>query len=744
MVPRPPRATEPVTETVAVTGAGGYLGSRLLADAGASGSCDACVRKRGAVPAGRPSRSRSTCCPTAPSSLSAPRRRRPRSCTSPGTTRSWPPRSPTARSARRWSPRATSPKRPRGRRPADRLRLDRPRLRRRLVAGAAVDETSRPQPAVVVRDRPPGLPSTWSARPPPPASTSSCSASPTPSARPCDPAVDRWTPRRHRPLPPGGRRPASCVLRSAGHAVARLRRPSTTSAGSSSPPRPATGLPAGHLQPGVRAADDRAEPGRARAGPVRGRTPARGPPLVRPGPRRPDRRALPHRRRAPGRRSGFRRHTDRRRDRRADRLLPRHQRSEARDDEIDGLSGHARCAASPTSGARCSTCSARTATASSASARSTSRTVYPGAVKAWHLHREMTLNYAVPVGMVKLVCYDDRPDSPTQGQPRRAPHRRAQLRPRHDPAAGVERLQGRGHRARAGRQLLHHPAPPGRDRAPGPVQQRRSPTTGRCGMGEPVAEGGLRPHASTVVIDAEPDARRAWLSRPRGATARCSRCWPARTSRPATSGPRSACCGRSRCRCSRAWSWRSCSPRSSGSQGSEHYGAYVLAGMVAFSYFAVDADGRGHVDRRRRRPHRQGVVPAGPARRSCRAPPTSSAWRSRWSVLIVALPFLGVDVGPRLAAARPGRRAAASRSPPRCRSCVAALHVYFRDVKFLVQAALLVWIYVTPILYPKDAARRPRAVARPQPDDRDRAALPAGHGRGASRRWRRPVAIAVA
>src|SRR3546814_14018242 len=27
----------------------------------------------------------------------------------------------------------------------------------------------------------------------------------------------------------------------------------------------------------------------------------------------------------------------------------------------------------------------------------------------------MTLNYAVPVGMVKLVCYDDRADSPTKG-----------------------------------------------------------------------------------------------------------------------------------------------------------------------------------------------------------------------------------------------------------------------------------------------------------------------------------------
>ncbi len=41
--------------------------------------------------------------------------------------------------------------------------------------------------------------------------------------------------------------------------------------------------------------------------------------------------------------------------------------------------------------------------------------VYPGAIKAWHLHKRMTLNYAVPAGMVKLACYDDRPDSPTRG-----------------------------------------------------------------------------------------------------------------------------------------------------------------------------------------------------------------------------------------------------------------------------------------------------------------------------------------
>lgn len=42
--------------------------------------------------------------------------------------------------------------------------------------------------------------------------------------------------------------------------------------------------------------------------------------------------------------------------------------------------------------------------------------VYPGAIKAWHLHREMTLNYSVPVGRIKLVLYDDRDNSSTRGE----------------------------------------------------------------------------------------------------------------------------------------------------------------------------------------------------------------------------------------------------------------------------------------------------------------------------------------
>ena len=41
--------------------------------------------------------------------------------------------------------------------------------------------------------------------------------------------------------------------------------------------------------------------------------------------------------------------------------------------------------------------------------------IYPGVIKGWHIHEKMTLNYAVISGMIKLVLYDDRDDSPTKG-----------------------------------------------------------------------------------------------------------------------------------------------------------------------------------------------------------------------------------------------------------------------------------------------------------------------------------------
>ena len=41
---------------------------------------------------------------------------------------------------------------------------------------------------------------------------------------------------------------------------------------------------------------------------------------------------------------------------------------------------------------------------------------YPGAIKAWHIHKEMTLNDCCLVGMIKLVIYDCRKDSTTHGE----------------------------------------------------------------------------------------------------------------------------------------------------------------------------------------------------------------------------------------------------------------------------------------------------------------------------------------
>ena len=41
--------------------------------------------------------------------------------------------------------------------------------------------------------------------------------------------------------------------------------------------------------------------------------------------------------------------------------------------------------------------------------------VQHGKIKGWYRHREKTLNYAVPVGIIRVVIYDDRSDSSTRG-----------------------------------------------------------------------------------------------------------------------------------------------------------------------------------------------------------------------------------------------------------------------------------------------------------------------------------------
>ncbi len=43
-------------------------------------------------------------------------------------------------------------------------------------------------------------------------------------------------------------------------------------------------------------------------------------------------------------------------------------------------------------------------------------TTYPGVVKAWHLHTRQTDNIVCVRGMIKLVLFDPREDSPTHGE----------------------------------------------------------------------------------------------------------------------------------------------------------------------------------------------------------------------------------------------------------------------------------------------------------------------------------------
>ena len=43
-------------------------------------------------------------------------------------------------------------------------------------------------------------------------------------------------------------------------------------------------------------------------------------------------------------------------------------------------------------------------------------TIFKDAIKAWHLHKENTLNYVCDKGKVKLVLFDDRNDSSSQGE----------------------------------------------------------------------------------------------------------------------------------------------------------------------------------------------------------------------------------------------------------------------------------------------------------------------------------------
>jgi lipopolysaccharide transport system permease protein len=128
------------------------------------------------------------------------------------------------------------------------------------------------------------------------------------------------------------------------------------------------------------------------------------------------------------------------------------------------------------------------------------------------------------------------------------------------------------------------------------------------------------------------------------------------------------------------------------------FGVFVLAGTLPWSYFSgvlstsatVVVDNAGLTDKVWFPRALLGIVPA---------LSNLPAFFISLAVLLVAAPILGASIGFRLLWLIP--------------ACLflmvfttalglflAALHVYFRDVRFLVQTALLLWFYVTPVAYP--------------------------------------------
>ncbi|HVT77698.1 MAG TPA: ABC transporter permease [Acidimicrobiales bacterium] len=134
------------------------------------------------------------------------------------------------------------------------------------------------------------------------------------------------------------------------------------------------------------------------------------------------------------------------------------------------------------------------------------------------------------------------------------------------------------------------------------------------------------------------------------------------------------------------------------------YAAYVFAGMVPWSYFSSTLGGGATA-----------IVDNSSLSNRIYFPravlPLVSAVSAMYSVavsvaiLVVMCLGFGVHLGPKLLLLIPGVVLVAVLASA-FSLVLAALHVYFRDVRFLVTAALTVWLYVTPIIFSIDQLPR--------------------------------------
>ena len=134
------------------------------------------------------------------------------------------------------------------------------------------------------------------------------------------------------------------------------------------------------------------------------------------------------------------------------------------------------------------------------------------------------------------------------------------------------------------------------------------------------------------------------------------------------------------------------------------YAPLVFAGTVCWSYFSGATttsvssivDGSGMTDKVW---FPRALLPIVPCLANLVGFGVSAA------ALLVIAPLLGAPVTPWLLVLLPATLLMVAFTVA-LGLVLSALDVYFRDVKFLVAAALLVWIYVTPVVYPQSALAR--------------------------------------
>jgi ABC-type polysaccharide/polyol phosphate export permease len=132
----------------------------------------------------------------------------------------------------------------------------------------------------------------------------------------------------------------------------------------------------------------------------------------------------------------------------------------------------------------------------------------------------------------------------------------------------------------------------------------------------------------------------------------------------------------------------------------QDYGVYVFAGMVPWSYFSSTLAGGATA-----------IVDNSSLSNRIYFPravlPLVSAVSSMYSVAITVAILVamcigfGVSLGPEVLLLIPAVALVAVLATSFA-LVLSAIHVYFRDVRFLVTAALTVWLYVTPIIFQVD------------------------------------------